>query len=94
MANLAAEHPAGEAGGENLQCCCAVSSPAQTRLTILQRSPGRKQIVTEQQQLVPGAAASCTCPVHVLAQLCQIHPPQILLRILVVASDGKHLQLS
>lgn len=93
MADWAAEHPAGGAEGEDLQCCCAVSSPAQTHLTILQRSSGSKETVTEQLQLVPGAAASSTSPPHVLAQSCQTHPPQILLRILAVASAGKHLQL-
>lgn len=93
MANLAAEHPAWEAEGENLQHRCAVSSPAQTHFTILQRSSGSTETVTEQLQLVPGAAVSSTSSPHVLAQPCQTHPPQILLRILVVASDGKHLQL-
>lgn len=93
VADLAAEHPAWEAVGENLRRCCAVSSPAQTHLTILQRSSGSKEIVTEQLQLVPGAAVSSTSPPHVLVQPCQIHFPRTLLRIQVVASDGKHLQL-
>lgn len=67
-ANLAGEHLAGEAVGENALQGCAASAPAQTNVTVLQRSSGSKEIVRGKLQLTPGTAVSFVSPPHVLAQ--------------------------